>query len=448
MIEHQISKITSEFLLKRLFAIHAPSIAFDECRNARELADAIRSLAGYSLKQRDAIYVQLSTIDVIGSQPRQTDALQKMIKTESVLNERYVFADFGLPKGKKKEHSRIAHNIATWINIVAHSKSGEDDFSVGVVEAAGRIWARLEQQAVVISAQEGTCTFFLTPATKDLSTAEKSKLFEAEYKKYRTKVTGIKDYPAQVDSTVHTTFIRFSVNMAADPRLSVQVDENRSFVSLIDPNADKFKLDYFPGRDYVKMTRVVDRSTSLEIAQIFAEVVGAKIQDNRKKRCSFHLFDACRPKALSLSEDAVKRGDRVWISAIDSSYLDRGGNVVSKNREYAFPYYDDGDIYENLRKIKSDTSVSSHVEALAVKRETTGLDISFELHDFIETEKGQILFREDFMKPIVISVRPNGSNFLNKTKDLKPYHRNLILDVLARCDLLPKNRDQINIAES
>lgn len=446
MVEHQIAKITGTLLRRQLFEIHAPSFVYDDGMSPKELSDSIRNLAGYSLKQRDNIYVQLGTIDIIGSQSRQVDALVKMIRGEPALNERYEWADFGAPRGKKREASRVAHNIAAWINIVAHSKPSSDGYSEGVVAAAKRLWDRLAAQAVVISAQEGSCTFFLTPATTNLdaSIEEKSKLFENAYRKYRTKLTGIENYPAKSDPTIHSTFIRFSVNMAPDPKLSVQVTDQGDFRPLIDPNADKFKLDYYPGRDYIKMSRVVDRDTSQTIAALFAEVVGSKIQDNAKKRCSFEQFDACRPDTLALPEESAKRGDRVWISAIDSSYLDKDGNIVSKNREYDYPYFENGDIYENLRKINQDTEPHSRIGAVAVKRETVGLDITFELHDFEDGGQGLKLFRDDFMKPIVIQVRPTGCNYLNKIKDLKRYHKDIIMDVLSKCDLLPKSREQVN----
>ena len=54
------------------------------------------------------------------------------------------------------------------------------------------------------------------------------------------------------------------------------------------------------------------------------------------------------------------------------------------------------------------------------------------------------LFRDDFMKPITIKVRPTQNDYLSKVRDLKPYHRKLIVDVLEKCDLMPKNRDEMN----
>lgn len=50
----------------------------------------------------------------------------------------------------------------------------------------------------------------------------------------------------------------------------------------------------------------------------------------------------------------------------------------------------------------------------------------------------------DFMKPITIKVRTTQNDYLSKVRDLKPYHRKLIVDVLEKCDLMPKNRDEMN----
>ena len=455
MTECEIRKITAPLLIKQLFAIHAPALELEgewprlfemnDAERAHELAERIKDLAKVSLKQRDLIYSHLGTIDVVSSQARQTEAIEKMIEGEKPLHEQYCFPDFGKIKGRK-ERSRLPHNIATWINIVAHTKEGGAQYSKTVIAGAKRIWDRLAAQAVVISNQEGSCTFYLTSPTKNqTATLEaRAKLFEDAYKKYRSKLTGLENYPAKVDPTVRSSFIRFSVNMAADPHMSIQVGEDGTFNPLIDPNADKFKIDYFPGRDYIRMSRVVDRETSLAIAKLFAETIGSEVQDFKKKRYSLAQFDSCKPETLALPPENTKRGDRIWLSAIDSAYLDRNGNVVSKNREYDFPYDSERDIYENLRQSKEMGKPRSRVENLVDRRETIGLDITFELHDYEDGGEGRRLFRDDFMKPITIKVRPTQNDYLSKVRDLKPYHRKLIVDVLEKCDLMPKNRDEMN----
>ena len=102
-------------------------------------------------------------------------------------------------------------------------------------------------------------------------------------------------------------------------------------------------------------------------------------------------------------------------------------------------------IYENLRPVGSMKAAdTSRVGLLADKRVTTAVWISFELHDFTEAGGGRKMFHQNPMKPIVVKVSTSRNDYLQKVKDLKPYHKDLILGVLKSCDTLPKNRDEFN----
>ena len=458
MTEFQIRKITGPFLVRDLFDIHAPGLEIgkkwpelsklDEAERAGVLNGMLRDLSKTSLRQRDRLYMHLGMIDAIGSDARQTEAIEKMIIHEQALNERYAWAEFGFDKSKKhkRELSRTPHNLAAWIDIVAHTPESSKRYPAAAIAGAKRIYDRLVRQAASIAAEIGCCTFFLTPATANTGAEPKeiAALFESAYRKYRTKITGIENYPATVSPSVRTGYIRYSVNMAANPNISVQVHDG-AFLPAPNPNADNFRLDYHPVGDYVRISRVVDRDTSREIVALFAETMGCTVQDFRKKRCSLAHFDNARPPALTLPAEALSHGDRAWISSIESAYLDANGNIISQNREINFPYDDKMTIYENLRPVGGmNAADTSRVGLLADKRVTTAVWISFELHDFTEAGGGRKMFHQNPMKPVVVKVSTSRNDYLQKVKDLKPYHKDLILGVLKSCDTLPKNRDEFN----
>ena len=124
MTEFQIRKITGPFLVRDLFDIHAPGLEIgkkwpelsklDEAERAGVLNGMLRDLSKTSLRQRDRLYMHLGMIDAIGSDARQTEAIEKMIIHEQALNERYAWAEFGFDKSKKHKHelSRTPHNLA------------------------------------------------------------------------------------------------------------------------------------------------------------------------------------------------------------------------------------------------------------------------------------------------------------------------------------------------
>ncbi len=458
MTEFQIRKITGPFLVRDLFDIHAPSLKvgkkwtelskLDDAARAHQLDEMLKGLSKTNLHQRDTLYAHLGNIDVIGNDSRQTEAIEKMIGSEPALKERYTWIDFGLPKGKhKKELSRTPHNLAAWIDVVAHTPEESKTYSVSAIAGAKRIYERLMKEVASISAEVGTCTFFLSMRPEESAAAEPDKtarLFEDAYRKYRTEVTGIPNYPAVVSPSIRTGYVRYSVNMAPNPNISLQV-HNGEFSPRPNPNADNFRLDYHPLGDYVRISRVVDRETSKKIVKLFAEQIGCSIQDFRKKRCSLKKFDCATAPTCPLDKDALKRGDKVWVSAIESAYLDAMGNVISHSREIDFPCDEDVSIYENLRIVgaTAGTPDSSRVGRLAVKRVTTAVWLKFLLHDFFEANGKKVFFNKP-MKPIVVKVTANHNDYPGKTKDLKPFHRKLIVDALKAFDTLPKNRDEFN----
>ena len=457
MTEFQIQKITGPLLVRDLFDIHAPSLGvgkkwaalseLGEVERAWKLGEMLKGLSKTNLHERDTLYAHLGSIEIIGSDSRQTEAIEKMITSEPALNERYIWADFGIPKGRRKrELSRTPHNLAAWIDVVAHTPEKSKAYSASAIAGAKRIYDRLQKQVASISAEVGTCTFFLTSRPEgNLHEPEKTAvLFERAYRKYRTEITGIPNYPAVVSPSIRTGYVRYSVNMAPNPNISLQVHKGE-FLAKQNPNADNFRLDYHPLGDYVRISRVVDRETSKRIVKLFAEQIGCTVQDFRKKRCSLKRFDGMNPPATPLGKDALKRGDKMWVSAIESAYLDSMGNIVSKNRELEFPCEETSSIYDNLRIVGTDagTPDSSRVGRLAEKRVTTAVWLTFLLHDFREFG-GKRLFDSKPMKPITIKVSPGHNEYPNKTKDLKPYHRDMIIGALKALDTLPKNRDEFN----
>ena len=96
MTEFQIQKITGPLLVRDLFDIHAPSLGvgkkwaalseLGEVERAWKLGEMLKGLSKTNLHERDTLYAHLGSIEIIGSDSRQTEAIEKMIASEPALN--------------------------------------------------------------------------------------------------------------------------------------------------------------------------------------------------------------------------------------------------------------------------------------------------------------------------------------------------------------------------
>lgn len=452
----KIKKITGKRLQEQLFKLHCPSdmLDWDAARQmndndrATALAEIAKRLTNIDPKQHDHLCSALDVIDTIGADSGQSLALYEQIKPLKGLHAIYWGDDFGVPQKRGgKEHAHTPHNIAAWIYVVAHCDYHIDDYYPKETrEPAKKIWQRLVNQYQAIVEETGRQIFFLTPPTlTDLTNDERKDKFVNAYKKLRAEETGIADYPAICDVSSRISYLRFSTNCRADPHYSIQEvknNEKNPFDALIDPNADCFKIDYYPERDYLRISKIKGPTNrTRRIAELFAKTaLGANLNDRRGR----HTFDIFKnrgyKKHLILPEDCQARGDKVWVSAMTCTYFDADGNQVSKNRELEFPFKEDGDIFDNIDKALGGAVLNANGKII---REISELQLTFLLHNAIDVGAGHLSKCEGEPKPLHINIKPTSFDFVAKMKDKPRWMKSAVESVLKRCDLMPKNRDQI-----
>ena len=443
LLQFQIQHITSSRLQRELFATFAPALAAtiaweDLPKNNRDrgvfLAEAIRNFSNVDKHQYDDLCAALGTIDIIGHNQRETQFLEREIERGGLWDS-YYLDDFGL-----KKHSHTTHNILAWIAI----KSGSP--------CAAEIWRRLRNQSIVLAEEAQSYVFYLTETSlTDLDIKARTENFRSAYREFRSEQTGILDYPVIADCCVHFEYVRYTVNMAPNPHLSVQF-EGEEFDSKLDKNADSFRIDHYPARNYLKISRVTDKKTSAKIAAIFAEsALGAKVQDQKARRYSLAQFGYAQVTSLlELPPEYARAKDEVWISALRCMYLDRDGNILSKNLEFDFPYSRTISIYDNIRMgypMSQETRELVNIGRIASKREILGVSITFHLHQLVRMADGRVMHSDKFLKPFSINVSPTSSNYLGAIRDLDPEHRELVLDILKRCDILPKKSGELVVSD-
>lgn len=453
----KIKKITGKRLQEQLFKLHCPSDllqwdvvgALDDNARAEQLCEIAKRLTNVDAKQHDHLCSALDVIDTIGEDSGQSSAIYESIKNEKDLYSIFWNDDFGIiKKGKCKERAHTPNNLAAWIYVVAKCDYKIKDYYPQSARAPARkIWQRLVNQYQTITEENGRQIFFLTPPKIVGITSEmrRDKFLNA-YKELRAQETGIKDYPAICDVSSRISYIRFSTNCRADPHYSIQEVKDKKhdpFDALIDPNADCFKIDYYPERDYLRISKIkgaVNRTR--RIAELFAEkALGSTIQDNRGKRHTFDVFKDRRYKQyLVLPEDSKAREDKVWISAMTCTYFDKDGNQVSKNKELEFPYKENGDIFDNIDKALGGAILDTDGK---ITREISDLQISFIIHNAIDIGTGHLSKCDGEPKPIHINIKRTHFDFIQKMKDKPKWMKEIVESVLKRCDLMPKTRDQL-----
>lgn len=455
----QLKYITSFQLQRNLISLFAKGLQIDWDNLARlptakryqRLDRHIRQLADIDPSRHGELCSVLNLIDLVGRDARQYEVLEKDILAEADLRTKYEMDDFGTGdecagrRSQKALKSRTPHNIAAWIYIASHGDRAKTGYSVPAKTAALRVWRRIAHNAAVIAGCQRPYTFFITEPTIDTSPEKRAELFAKAYKAYKRERTGIEDYPASITYQPRVQFQRYSTTAMPSLNYSMQHVENDVFDVREDKRADSFHLDYYPGRGYIRLSRVVDRVTTLDVAGCFVRhALGAEIASGRHTRHDLSVFmtPAYREK-LKLPEEAEKRGERVWISAVNCAYYDQKGEVVSKNREYDFKWHADRDIFANIGDGPSRGGRESD-DVVQYKREFLEVELSFQFCDYRMHEARPYYHSELMPRVYKVKIRPRSFDFLEKTKDIKPIHRQLIKDVLERAGLMPKTQDQIN----
>lgn len=426
----------------------------DAMARACALEAIIKRLATFDQHRHSVLCAALSTIDTTARDSHETKILEDEIAEEGELNTVYVYDDFGMSfqhgsQTRRNYQSRTPHNIITWIYVASHADAKDSELKESAIEGARKIWLRIANSAAVIAASQTPSTFFITePTLADKTPEELKALFTKAYKDYKHTTTGIVDYPAAISYQPRIEFLRFSTNTLCSPHFTMQHVDKDFFDALEDKSADSFHLDYFPARGYIRISRVVDPQTTRAIADCFVEkALGAKIITNKGKRHVLSVFSSPSYKdRLKLSDDARKRGEKVWISAITCAYYDQQGEVVSKNKEFDFKWSEDHDIFSNIDggKFACQLSQSDKPE---YTREILDVEISFQLCNYEVNGDTPLYYDEPMKKAIKIHIRPKSFDFLEKTKDLKPLLKETIKKVLEQCDLMPKTADQINLSQ-
>ena len=426
----------------------------DAMHRAYALESIIKRLATFDQHRHSLLCAALGTIDTTARDSHETKVLEDEIAEEGELNAVYVYDDFDmqfqLGRKKKKDYkSRTPHNIITWIYIASHADAKDSLLKESAINGARRIWHRIASSAAVIAASQTPSTFFITePTLADKTPEELKDLFTKAYKDYKHTTTGIVDYPAAISYQPRIEFLRFSTNTLCSPHFTMQHVDKDFFDALEDKSADSFHLDYFPARGYIRISKVIDAQTTRAIATCFVEkALGAKIITNKGKRHVLSVFSSPSYKdRLKLSDDARKRGEKVWISAITCAYYDQQGEVVSKNKEFDFKWSEDHDIFSNIDGGKFACQLSQ-TDKPEYTREILDVEISFQLCNYEVNGDTPLYYDEPMKKAIKIHIRPKSFDFLEKTKDLKPLLKETIKKVLEQCDLMPKTADQINLSQ-
>ncbi len=429
-----IKLISSPILLRRLFEIHAPSMALDwrklsrmsSSQRAEKLHAEMLKLNDIALTEHDNLCKVLSTIAILSSDSDHTPLMKKLIDNVG-LHDRFTLFNFGLPK-----NSITTANVAAWINV--HSFSGEvPEYKR---EDLKGVWQQLQVLADNITQEGAHYSFDVNePQWSPSELNPRLKRLEADLRAYNMKKTGLKSFPVTTSMSPRGNYIQFTINMPKYPRDSLQSEDELVFLDR-DRNMAGLTIDYYPQREYLWVSRFLDKPTTRDIAERFARLVlNTSIPDAKKSHYPLALFrDRRYTNWLQLSGADLAPEDRVWVSAIDCAYYASNGTLLSICNEH-------GCEHEDIHQIIEGHHPSSKYPL--DKREVIGIEISFLLHEQTDigarrkaistnTRKYRFMF-----KPIGTGPR----SILRKIQNSA--HREIIKTTLNNCGMMGMTIQQL-----
>ena len=431
-----IKLISSPTLLRRIFEIHAPAMKLDwrvlgrlsMTQRAEKLHEEMLKLNDISLKEHDDLCKILSTIAIISSDSEHTPLMKKLIDNVG-LHDRFALFNFGLNK-----NAITTANVAAWINV--HSLA--EDIPEDKREDLKGIWQQLQVLADNITQEGAHYSFDVSePDWNPLEINARRREFENDLRKCNMEKTGLKSFPVTTSMTPRGNYIHFTVNMPKYPHDSLQSEDEIVFLDR-DRNMTGLTIDYYPQREYLWVSRFVDKPTTRDIAERFARLVlKASIPDAKKTHYPLSLFRNRKYMSwLQLASVDPAPEDRVWVSAIDCSYYASDGTLLSICNEHGC---DDGDIYQRID--------AHHPDSLYPydRREVLGVEISFLLRERIDIG-GKRKTPSTKTRRYRFSFKPFGvgpRSTLRKIVDSD--HREIIRHTLNNCGLMGMDLQQLGV---
>ena len=431
-----IKLISSPRLLQKLFEIHAPSLVVDweklgrknMTQRAEKLHEEMLKLNDISLKEHDNLCKVLSTIAIISSDSDHTPLMKKLIDNVG-LHDKLALYNFGLQK-----NAITTANIAAWINVYSNAPDLKEEKK----DALRSIWNQLQILADNIMQEGAHYSFDVNePDWNPLELSERLAKFEADLRDCNMKKTGLKSFPVTTSMSPRGNYIHFTVNMPKYPRDSLQSENDTVFLDR-DRNMTGLTIDYYSQREYLWVSRFVDKPTTMDIAERFARLVlNTSIPDTKKNHYPLALFrDRKYMDWLQLASFDPAPDERVWVSAIDCAYYASDGTLLSICNEHGC---EDSDIHRIIDAHHPNTQYPYD------KREVLSIEISFLLHERVNiggsrkaTSQKTRKYRFTF-KPV--GVGPRAS--LRKKTNLD--HRDIIRNTLNNCGLMGMDLGQLAV---
>ena len=429
-----IQLISSPVLQQQLFKLHAPSLEIDwkslpkaSSERAAVLNAEMSKLNEFAVDEHDTLCTVLATIALIASDAEHTAYIVR--RTEQIgLGDKLKLFNFGVSRD-----AMTTANVAAWVNVHSLDAGISDNKRAGL----SSLWQQLQIMSEHISQSGHHYSFDLDAHDSPFDKInERIANFKDNLQEHWLKLTSLKSFPIAVSFAPHGAFVRFTVNMPKYPIDSLQSEDEKIYLDR-DRNMTGCTIDYYPSREYVVVSRFVDKPTTRDIADRFAKhILRTVVPDRKKNHYPLTIFRDRRYKSKLLLPPSAARGDRVWISALDCAYYATDGTLLSICNEHSC---EDDDIHGRI-----DIHHPSDLYPYD-KREVRAVELSFELHEQLDIGAKDLTASKKTRRYRYTFTPTGPGSYARLRKVTDDIHRGIIKATLNSCGLLGMSLSQLQL---
>lgn len=333
-LTQMIQLINSKELIIELFDAYAPSLKVQDLdlgkrqqERAVILYDRLDEFVNVSPAEHGALFRALNTIAAVNNDNSNYKAILEYLDGHPALKRSYESLHYA---GIFKKRHPLAQ-MAAFVAIRARVSEGEER------EDARSLWNSLRVSASKTEQGNFLHKNITAPSHTPAQMAKGLETFQEELQKYVRRSNQHKDYLAFViPNRTSEGYISYYVNTSPPERDVLKIEEGRPVLG-IDNNMVGFEIRYFYARDkvWISETKAGDQSYVLDL--FLKYVLGAQIERQKRRHCEHRLpvFKTAERFAqeITLTEESVKSGERVWISELEIQVYDRvdGDNFELKH---------------------------------------------------------------------------------------------------------------------
>lgn len=324
-----IMLLNSREMAIELFDAYAPSLKASEMelsRGNKRRADALFERLDKFIDENPAehgdLFRALNTIAAVNSDSSNYKTITDFFEFHPALKKVYD----SLHYAKMFETRHPLALMAAFVAVRAQIGEGAEK------EEAKDLWDTLRIAASKVAQGAFIHKNITTPTLSPQQMARGLQTFRDELEKYVRKAHQHKNYIAFVIFSRSTEgFIRYYVNTSPPERDVLKVQDDRPVIG-VDNNMTGFEIRHYYARDKVWISETKSGDPEYILDLFLKHVLGSEIERQKRHHCEHRMplfkYPDRFAEEITLPDESVASGERVWISEIEIQVAD---DIAGKN---------------------------------------------------------------------------------------------------------------------